>query len=306
MRSKYQNSVRNFKHNWDLFFLLLPVLALLIIFRYVPMYGVQIAFRNYRAALGIWGSPWVHLSNFQRFINSYQFKQVLVNTLRLAGLGLGLGFFPPIILALMLNQVRTTWFKKTVQTVSYLPHFISTVVIVGILFIFLSPTSGPINQFLKFFGAKPIDFMGKPHLFPWVYVLSGIWQSTGYSAIIYIATLAGIPPDYYEAAVVDGATQWQKIKYIDLPFLFPMMATLFILATGQIMNIGYEKTYLMQTPLNTKSSEIISTMVYKVGLLQNDFSYSTAVDLFNNVINIILILTVNSIVRRISKDNALW
>ena len=296
----------NFQKNWDMYLLILPLLIYFIIFRYAPMYGVQIAFRKYRAADGIRGSQWVGLANFKRFFSNYQFKQIIRNTLTLSFMGLLLGFLPPIIFALLLNQMDNGKFRKLVQTISYLPHFISTVVMVSILFVFLSPTSGPLNKLIEFFGGEARNFMGSPTLFPWVYVLSGIWQGMGYSAIIYIVSLTSVSPEYYEAAMVDGASKFQRMIHIDIPFLVPMITTMFILSAGRIMSIGYEKTFLMQTPLNISASEIISTYVYKVGLINSDFSYSAAVSLFNNVINLILILAVNWITRRMSRENALW
>lgn len=297
---------RNWRMNWDMYVLILPLLVYFIIFRYAPMYGIQIAFRKYRAAQGIFGSPWVGFDHFVRFFNNYQFQQTITNTLRLSLLSLALGFLPPIILALLLNQMDNQKFRKTVQTVSYLPHFISTVVMVSILFIFLSPVSGPFNKLLGLFGMDPVNFMGSPNLFPWVYVISGIWQSTGYAAILYIASLTSVSSEYYEAAMVDGANKFQRMIYIELPFLIPMITTMFILNAGRIMSVGYEKVFLMQTPLNLKTSEIISTYVYKVGFINSDFSYSTAVNLFNNVINLALILIVNRITARISQENKIF
>lgn len=296
----------NLHRNWDMYFLILPLLIYFIVFRYAPMYGVQIAFRKYRAVDGITGSQWIGFDNFTRFFANYQFEQTIKNTLVLSFMSLAIGFLPPIILALLLNQMDNRHFRKTVQTISYVPHFISTVVMVSILFVFLSPTSGPFNKIIQMFGGEAKNFMGSPTLFPWVYTISGIWQSAGYSAIVYIAALTSVSPEYYEAAMVDGANKLQRLIYIDLPFLFPMITTMFILNAGRIMNIGYEKVFLMQTTLNLKASEIISTYVYKVGLINSDFSYSTAINLFNNVINLVLILFVNSLTRRISNENALW
>lgn len=292
--------------NWDLYLLLLPALIYFVVFKYWPMYGLQIAFRKYVAADGIMGSAWVGLDNFKRFFDSYQFTQTIRNTLNISLLGLVLSFPAPIILAILINQVEFKPFKKSVQTVTYMPHFISTVVMVGLLNIFLSPNSGPINALLKQMGFNTVNFMGEPKMFSWIYVLSGMWQSTGYNAIIYIASLAGISPEYYEAAQIDGASKFKRIIYIDLPFLAPTASMLFILNAGRIMSVGYEKVFLMQNSLNLSASEIISTYVYKVGLLQMDFSYSTAIGLFNTVINLIIIVSVNGITRKINADNSLW
>lgn len=296
----------NIQRNWDMYLLILPLLIYFIIFRYAPMYGVQIAFRKFRAADGIMGSQWIGFENFIRFFNNYQFKQTIGNTLTLSAMSLLLGFLPPIFLALLLNQMGNQKFRKSVQTISYVPHFISTVVMVSILFVFLSPSSGPFNKILGLIGMDARNFMGSPNLFPWVYVISGIWQTAGYSAIIYIASLASVSPEFYEAAMVDGASKFQRLIHIDIPFLIPMITTMFILNAGRIMSIGYEKVFLMQTPLNLKASEIISTYVYKVGLINSDFSYSTAISLFNNLINLVLIFTVNGLTKKLSSENALW
>ncbi len=289
-----------------MYLLILPLIVIFILFRYAPMYGIQIAFRRFRAVDGILGSQWIGLDNFIRFIKNYQFSQTVFNTIRLSLLSLALGFFPPICLALLLNQMDNVRYRKTVQTISYVPHFISTVVMVSILFVFLSPVSGPINRVMMMLGIQRQNFMGSPKLFPWVYVLSGIWQSAGYSAILYIATLTSVDSSYYEAAMVDGANKWQRMIYIELPFLLPIITTMFILNAGRIISIGYEKVFLMQTPLNLQTSEIISTYVYKVGLIQQDFSYSTAVSLFTNLINLAMLLLVNTVTRRLSRENALW
>lgn len=305
--NKRPNRKKMILRNFDLYLLLLPTLIFFIVFKYLPMYGVQIAFRDFKAADGIWGSEWVGFQNFTRFFTSYQFTQTLGNTLTLSFLSLFINFPLPIILALLLNQVETKWYKKVVQTVSYAPYFISTVVMIGLLFSFLSPTSSPINAAIKSLEGKPINFMGRPDMFKWIYVFSDSWQMTGYNAIIYIAALSGIGPEYYEAAMVDGATKFKRMLYIDIPFLIPTICVLFILGTGRVMSVGFEKAFLMQTSLNLTKSEIISTYVYKVGLIQSDFSFSTAVSLFNTVVNLVLIVTVNWVTRRLSNgENSMW
>lgn len=306
LQRKRRSYKLNWQRNWDMYLLILPLIIYFIVFRYAPMYGVQIAFRKFRAADGIMGSKWIGFDNFTRFFSNYVFKQIITNTLYLSFLNLVIGFFPPILLSLMLNQTDNRKFRKSVQTISYMPHFISTVVMVSILFVFLSPTSGPLNKLIQMIGGDAKNFMGSPTLFPWVFVLSGVWQMTGYSAVVYIASLTSVSPEYYEAAMVDGANKFQRMIYIDVPFLIPMITTMFILNAGRIMSIGYEKVFLMQTTLNSSASEIISTYVYKVGLIQSDFSYSTAVSLFNNVINLVLILLVNWVTRKLSEENALW
>lgn len=283
---------------------ILPV-AYFIVFHYIPMYGVQLAFKDFRAVDGIWGSPWAGLKYFERFFSSYQFWPLIKNTLLLSFGQLIFGFPIPILLAILLNQMRSTRFRKFVQTVTYCPHFISIVVLVGMLDLFLSPRSGFINHFLGLFGIAPIHFMGEPGWFRPVFILSGIWQNAGWSAIIYIAALSSISPDLYEAAQIDGANRWQLVRHIDLPGIIPTATMMFILEVGKVMNIGFQKAYLMQTGLNITTSEIIPTYIYKIGLIDAQYSYSAAISLFNNIINIILLVTVNKIAQKTS-ENSLW
>lgn len=293
--------------NWDLYLLILPTVAFFIIFKYAPMYGVQIAFRDFIPSEGIWGSEWVGWDNFNRFFSSPYFKSSLWNTITLSFLNQFINFPFPIILALLLNQCETRWYQKTVQTVSYAPYFISVVVMVGLLNFFLSPTSGPINAIIKALGGDAVNFMGEPGMFKWIYVFSDTWQNSGYNAVIYIAALAGISPEYYEAAMVDGATKFKRMLYIDIPFLMPTICVLFILGAGRIMSMGFEKAFLMQNSLNLEKSEIIATLVYKYGMIQSDFGLSTAVSLFNTVVNLIFIVTVNWVTGKLSGgENSLW
>lgn len=293
--------------NWDLYLLILPTVAFFIIFKYAPMYGVQIAFRDFIPSEGIWGSEWVGWDNFNRFFSSPYFKSSLWNTITLSFLNQFINFPFPIILALLLNQCETRWYQKTVQTVSYAPYFISVVVMVGLLNFFLSPTSGPINAIIKALGGNAVNFMGEPGIFKWIYVFSDTWQNSGYNAVIYIAALAGISPEYYEAAMVDGATKFKRMLYIDIPFLMPTICVLFILGAGRIMSMGFEKAFLMQNSLNLEKSEIIATLVYKYGMIQSDFGLSTAVSLFNTVVNLIFIVTVNWVTGKLSGgENSLW
>jgi len=291
--------------DWQLLVLCVLPVAYFIIFYYVPMYGVQIAFKDFRAANGIWGSKWVGLKHFKRFFASYQFWPLIRNTLGLSLLQLLLSFPFPIILAILLNQMKNTKFRKFVQTVAYCPHFISIVVLTSMLYIFLSPRNGIVNTLIKAFGGQSIFFLGEAKYFKPVFVFSGIWQNAGWNAIIYIAALAGISPDLYEACEVDGANKWQRIWYIDLPGILPTMVMMFILEIGKVMNLGFQKAYLMQNAQNLASSEIISTYIYKVGLINSQYSYSAAINLFNNVINIILLVTCNHLARRVTK-NSLW
>lgn len=291
--------------DWQLYVLCLPVIIYVFIFEYVPMYGVQIAFKNFQALSGIWGSKWVGLYWFQKFFTSPQFFDILRNTITLSIYELFAGFPIPIIIALLLNQTASLKYKKLVQTTIYAPHFISVVVLCGMLNLFLSPSTGLINYIIEALGGEKIFFLGTSKLFKHIYVWSGIWQNTGWSTIIYIAALSSINPEHYEAARIDGASKLQTILYVDIPGILPTIVTLFILRTGSFMSVGFQKAYLLQNPMNMNNAEIISTYVYKVGLLQSQFSYSSAIGLFNTVINVILIITVNQISRKIN-ETSLW
>lgn len=293
------------KKNYDLYIFLLPTVLYFLIFRYGPMYGIQIAFKDFIATHGIWGSPWVGFEHFRRFFNSFQFKAVLINTIALSFYTLFFGFWPPILLALMLNQVGNEKFKRFVQTVTYAPHFISVVVVVSMLFAFLALRNGLVNIAIRALGGEAIDFMGSARWFRTIYVLSDIWQNMGWSSIIYIAALSGISPELHEAAIIDGANRIQRIWHIEIPGILPTIIILLILRSGSIMNVGFQKVFLMQTPLNMSVSQVISTYVYQIGLINADFSFATAVDLFNSVINFAIIITVNAISRRLS-ETSLW
>ncbi len=286
-----------------LLLMLLPGLALTFIFRYIPMYGVLIAFKDYNPLRGVLGSEWIGFTEFTKFLSSPNFGTLLANTLKLSIYGLLLGFLPPIILAIMLNQLLSDKAKKRIQLVLYAPNFISVVVIVGMIFLFFS-VGGPVNSILGKFGLET-NFLTDPDFFRPLYILSGIWQSMGWASTLYTATLVNVDPALIEAAKLDGANILQRIWHIDLPALKPMMVIQFILAAGGIMNVGYEKAFLMQTSLNLTSSEIISTYVYKIGLISGDYSYSTAVGLFNALINVILLIAVNKFVQRINDGQGL-
>lgn len=304
-RIRYREALRRIKRHWQLYLVLLLPMAYLLVFRYWPMYGVQIAFRDFNAAEGIAGSPWVGFMHFERFFNSYRFWDLLRNTVGISFYSLLAGFPLPIILAIAVNEARRYYFKKTVQMVTYAPHFISTVVMVGIILQFLDPRIGLINKAIAALGGTPTNYIGKADLFQSIYVWSGVWQGMGYASIIYIAALSSIDPQLEEAAVIDGASRLQKIWYIDLPGILPTAVILLILNVGQIMNVGFEKIYLMQNPLNLTTSEVISTYVYKVGLLRAQYSFSAAVGLFNSVIDLILLVVVNQIARRVG-ETSLW
>lgn len=299
-----RTALQNIQRTWQLYILLLPALAGLLLFSYGPMYGVLLAFKEYNPLSGIIGSPWVGMRHFNRFFRSPFFNQIIRNTLYLSLYGLFVGFPLPVLLALGLNQVRSIRFKKTVQTVTYAPYFISTVVLVGIINIVFAET-GFINQCIKLMGKDSVLFMGAAKYWRHIYVWSGIWQGMGWSAIIYIAALSGVDPVLYEAAIIDGATKLQRIIFIDLPSIAPTIVITFILSAGSIMSIGFEKAFLMQNPLNTSVSEIIPTYVYKVGLLSGEYGFSTAVGLFNSVINCVLLLTVNKIARKFGQSS-IW
>jgi len=291
--------------NWQLYLFLLPTLAYFLVFRYYPMYGLQIAFRNYKAVKGIWGSPWVGFQNFERFFAAADFSQLLKNTLAVSVGNLLVSFPVPIILALLLNQLPSKRYKKIVQTVIYAPHFISTVVMVGIIFLFFSPSSGIVNHVIVALGGQAIHFTAEASLFRPLYIGSDIWQSAGWGSILYLAALASINPELHEAAVVDGANKLQRVWHIDIPGILPTVVIMFILNSGKIMAVGFEKAYLMQTSLNISASEIIATYVYKRGLLKSQFSFSTAVGMFESVVNLVLILSVNYISRKVT-DSALF
>lgn len=269
------------------------------------MYGAQIAFRNYSPAGGFFGSTWVGLRHFQRFVNSFQFEQLLVNTLTINTLGLLLAFPVPIILAVLVNQLAAERFKRVVQTVLYAPSFISVVVVVGMIFLLFSPRSGVINHLITLTGGEPIFFMGDPAWFRPLYIGSDVWQNAGFSMIIYLAALTAVDPSLHEAAKVDGANKLRRVWHIDLPSILPVITILFILAIGNIFNLGFEKIYLMQTPLNLPTSEVINTYVYKAGLQQAQFSYSAAIGLFNSVLNLILLLVFNAVAKK-ANQSSLW
>ncbi len=284
------------------YLMLLPALAYLIIFSYIPMYGLQIAFKNFRVSLGIWDSPWIGFRNFTDFFQSFSFKQLITNTFAVSFYSLAVGFPIPILVALILNEIKSKY-KNVVQTILYAPHFISTVVLVGIMVSLFSPSQGVVNTILESLGMERIYFFGKPEYFRHLYVWSGVWQGTGWSAIIYLAALAGVDMELHEAADIDGATRIQKIIYINIPTILPTIIITLILALGKISNVGYEKVYLMQNDLNVATAEVISTYVYKRGIIQQSFSFASAVGLFNNLVNIALLLISNTISKKVTKTS---
>ena len=301
--NKSDSFLQKVKKQKLLLVMLVPGLVLTFIFKYIPMYGVLIAFKDYNPLRGILDSPWIGFAEFEKFLSSPNFMNLLMNTLKLSVYGLLLGFLPPIILAIMLNQLLSEKAKKRIQLVLYAPNFISVVVIVGMIFLFFS-VDGPVNHILGFFGIK-VSFLTDPDWFRPLYIFSGIWQGMGWASTLYTATLVNVDTSLVEAAKLDGANIFQRIWHIDIPTLKPIMVIQFILAAGGIMSVGYEKAYLMQTSLNLTSSEIISTYVYKVGLVSGDYSYSTAVGLFNTVINVILLVAVNKLVSKVNDGQGL-
>ncbi|KOR87906.1 sugar ABC transporter permease [Paenibacillus solani] len=291
--------------NWELYLFIAPAFLYFLIFHYGPMYGIQIAFKNFIPTKGIMGSEWVGFEHFERFFNSYYFWDLLWNTLSLSFYELAIGFPLPILLALAFNEVRNGAFKKTVQTITYAPHFISIVVMSGMIITFLSPSTGMIVKMIELVGMEAPAFLTDPRWFKTVYVLSGVWQSTGWGTIIYLAALSGVDPQLHEAAIMDGASRFKRVLYINLPTIIPTITILLILNVGNILGVGYEKVLLLQNPLNMDSADVISTFVYRTGLVSAQYSFSTAVGLFNSVINALMLITVNRIAKRTS-DTSLW
>ncbi|MCP3781202.1 MULTISPECIES: ABC transporter permease [Paenibacillus] len=293
------------KRDYELYLFLLPIIIIYLVFKYYPMYGIQIAFKDFSPSRGIWGSEWVGFKHFIDFFDSYNFWTIMTNTLTLSVLSLVFSFPAPIIIAIMLNQMLAKRYKKIVQTVIYAPHFISTVVLVGMLNVFLSPNSGIVNHIITLFGGDPIMFLADEGWFRPLYILSGVWQETGFATIIYLAALAGVNPELHEAAIMDGASKWKRVMHVDIPSILPTIVILLILALGNIMGIGFEKAFLMQNDLNYATSNIIPTYVYEIGIQKAQYSFSTAIGLFNSVVNIILIITVNRIAKKLT-ETSLW
>lgn len=294
---------RKIKINWQLYLLLSPALLFFLVFKYYPMYGLQIAFKDFRAVDGILGSEWVGFEHFTEFFDSYYFWDLIQNTL---GINLyALALFPiSIIVALSLNELRDGRFKKTAQTITYAPHFISVVVFAGMIIAFLDPKTGIVNNFIKSLGFDPISFMTSPAWFKSIFVWSNEWQNLGWGAIIYLAALAGVDPQLHESAKVDGATRLQRIWHVNLPSIMPTIIILLILNMGTMMSIGFEKILLLQNELNMDASQVIQTYVYEAGLLHGQYSYSTAVGFFNSLINFLLLILFNQLARR--TGTSLW
>ncbi|HZG87868.1 ABC transporter permease [Paenibacillus sp.] len=292
-----------FKHRY-IYLMLLPVVLYYFIFHYLPLYGIIIAFKDFAPLRGIWGSPWVGFEHFEQFFQSHYFWRLLQNTVLISFYDLLFGFPAPIILALILNEVRKEKFKRFVQTVSYLPHFISLIVIVGMVVDFLA-RDGLVNQLLSFIGVEPIAFMQSPEWFRTIYVSSNIWQTIGWGSIIYLAALTAISPELYEASRVDGANRWKQLLHITLPGIMPTIVIMLILRVGDMMSVGHEKIILMYNPLTYETADVIASFIYRKGLLEMSYSYSTAIGLFNAAINLFLLLWVNRMARRLS-GTSLW
>ncbi len=292
------------RQHYILYIMLLISVVWIIVFKYIPMYGIIIAFQNFSIRKGYFGSEFVGLKHFIRFFNSSMFTNLLGNTLILSIYTMVANFICPILLALMINEVDNKRFKKAFQMVSYIPHFISTVIVVSMLQRLFS-MEGLFNNILAFLGAGRASFFGNVQYYRHLYVWSGVWAGVGYGTVIYIAALSKVDVELYDAAKIDGATRFQKVKYIDLPSILPTITILLILSVGSIMNVGFEKSYLMQNNTNLRVSEIISTYVYKVGLISSQYSFSAAVDFFNSVVNVILLVLVNYIAGKVS-ETSLW
>lgn len=304
-RDTFANRVkRDWIRNRSLYCLMSVVVLFYVLFHYKPMYGAIIAFKDYTPTLGVGGSPWVGFDNFIHFFKSPYFVRLMKNTLLISLYSLVFGFPAPIILALLLNEIRSSKFKKLTQTITYLPHFISMIVVAGILANFCM-SSGLFNDIIALFGGERSALLQNPHLYRTIYVASGIWQEIGWGSIIYLSALSGVDSELYEAAKVDGAGRWKQLIHVTLPAIMPTIVIMFILRIGSLMSMGYEKTILLYNPSTYETADIISSYVYRVGLLEQNFSYSTAIGLFNSIINCLLLLIANKFSRKMT-DTSLW
>lgn len=302
MKDNLGSFKRSLKENYQLLILLSIPFTWLVIFRYGPMYGLMLAFKDYNVKLGMMASEWIGFQNFEKFFNSYMFSKVLINTLFINLYYLLASFPMPIILALAINSTRRKKYGKVVQSMTYMPYFISTVVLVGIVLQLLNPRVGMINQMITFFGGTPKDFMADPSYFAHIYVWSGVWQNCGYAAIVYLAALSSVDRSLHESAMIDGATRFQRLRHIDLQCILPTAGIMLILSAGRVMNLGFEKIFLMQNNLNSDASEVIQTYIYKIGLSSAvpDLPLATAVGMFNSVTSLILVLIVSKISKKFS------
>lgn len=302
---KMASTLKQMKRHWLLYLMVLPALASLLIFSYKPMYGLIIAFKDFNFRLGYFDSPWVGFKHFERLVTSYWFPTIIKNTLTISLLSILIQFPFPILFALFFNELRKSRIKSAVQTVTYAPHFISTVVVCGMVISFLNPSTGIINKAIELLGGEPIAFMQETGAFKWIFVLSGAWVNTGWSTIIYTAALSSVDMELLEAAKVDGANRWQRMWHINLPTLLPTVVIQLILVSGTLLNVGYEKTLLLQNTMNIGASEVISTYVYRMGLINHDFSFSTAAGLLNSVVNVIVLTIVNWVSKKVTETSLL-
>ena len=301
---KHGSYIKRMFSQWQLYLLILPAVIYLFLFYYVPMYGVQIAFKDFRVGLGIWASEWVGLKHFIAFIKFPNFGKIMLNTFRISLYSFAT--FPlSIILALMLNEVSNRAFKKTVQMITYVPYFISVVVVCSMITLFFNRSSGVVNNIIEALGGNRVSFLETPKYFAPIYVWSDVWQGIGWGTIIYLAALSGVSPELVEAARIDGATRFQTIRHVNIPAIIPTIIILLIMRCGGILSVGFDKTYLLQNPLNLETSQVISTYVYEIGLQSGRYSYSAAIGLFNTMINITFMLIVNAISKRVA-EISLW
>lgn len=285
---------------WQLYVLILPALVYLVVFSYFPMYGIQIAFKNYRVSMGIWDSPWVGLQHFERFLTFPDFWKIMGNTFRISFKSLIWGFPFPIVLALLLNELTNLRFKKAVQMITYAPHFISTITVCGMVLLFFNREYGVVNGIISLFGGNKIDWLSDAKFFDVLYVGSGIWQGTGWGTIIYLAALSGISPELIEAAKIDGASRLKIIWHINIPTILPTIVIMLILNCGSLLNVGFEKVFALQNDLNLSVSNVLGTYTYQIGLEGGQFSYASAIGLFNNIVNILILIFVNMVAKRLS------
>ena len=305
--SSWYRAKKSFRRHWQLYLVMIPALLYFFVFKYIPIANSVLAFKEYNVVQGIWGSPWVGLKYFELFFNNPVFWTLIKNTLSISLYSLVVGFPIPIILAICLNEIRDGFFRRFTQLVTYAPYFISTVIVVSMLMLVLSPQLGAINHILDALGQKRVNFLAAPGLFAGIFAWSGAWQFSGYAAVIYLAALAGIDPQLHDAARVDGASRLQRIRHVDLPGIMPVILVILILNVGSLLSVSFEKVFLMQNPLNLATSEVISTYVYKIGLLNANYSFATAVGLFNSVIGMTLLVIVNGLAKRLSNSGAgLW
>lgn len=301
IRSKKQLK-KQLKKHWQLYVFLLPAIISYILFSYAPMYGIQIAFRNFKVSKGFWGSEWVGLKYFRDFFNSYYVGRLIWNTLILNIYGMIFIFSAPVIIAILLNRIRNKKWKRGIQTIIYVPNFISLVVLSGMLYIFLSPANGIVNVAIEALGFQSVDFMSSARAFRPIYTITSIWMGAGFSSMVYIAGLAGVDTNLYEAARLDGASIWQEIRHIDIPTLLPTVIIMLILSCGTMLSTNTDKTLLLQTSGNLSTSDLIGTYVYKSGIVGANYSYASAIGLFTNAVNMILMVIVNKISKMVSNN----